>query len=62
MYRTDDGGETWEHVKTVFWDGQFSFVGSQYGWAVARSGEALALVKTVDGGSSWVELEPQAER
>jgi photosystem II stability/assembly factor-like uncharacterized protein len=61
-YRTDDGGENWEHVKTVFWDGQFSFVDSQYGWAVARSGEALALVKTVDGGISWVELEPQAER
>jgi photosystem II stability/assembly factor-like uncharacterized protein len=62
IYRTDDAGETWQHVKTVSWDGQFSFVDPLHGWAVARSGEALALVKTSNGGSTWVELDPRATR
>lgn len=60
MYRTENAGQSWEHVKTVFWDGQFSFVDPLHGWAVARSGDALALVRTVDGGASWVELKPTA--
>ena len=44
------------------WDGDFSFVDSLHGWAVARSGEAIALVKTSNGGSTWVELHPRAAR
>jgi len=62
IYRTDDAGETWEPIKTVSWDGQFSFVDPLHGWAVARSGEAIALVKTSNGGSAWVELDPRAAR
>ena len=62
IYRTEDAGQTWQHVKTVSWDGQFSFVDSLHGWAVARSGEAIALVKTYNGGSTWVELDPRAAR
>ncbi len=62
MYRTGDGGQTWERVKAVAWDGQFSFVDSQVGWAVARSGDATALVKTVNGGATWLDLHPLAAR
>lgn len=62
MYRTRDGGATWEHVKTVTWDGQFSFVDALRGWAVARAGDDIALVQTFNGGASWAELEPRIVR
>jgi photosystem II stability/assembly factor-like uncharacterized protein len=56
--RSTDSGATWEHVKTVFWDGQFSFVDRQVGWAVARSEAGIALVKTTDGAKTWALLSP----
>lgn len=58
IYRTEDGGQTWEHIKTVQWDGQFSFVNDQVGWAVARTGDAIALVTTTDGAANWHLLKP----
>ncbi len=58
MYRTTDGGQDWTYVKSVNWDGQFSFIDPLTGWAVARAGDQLALVKTVNGGSSWTEVRP----
>jgi photosystem II stability/assembly factor-like uncharacterized protein len=58
IYRTSDGGQTWAYVKSVNWDGQFSFIDSQTGWAVARAGDQIALVKTVNGGYLWGELKP----
>jgi len=58
IYRTEDGGQNWEHIKTVQWDGQFSFVNDQVGWAVARSGDAIALVTTTDGAVNWHLLKP----
>lgn len=62
MYQTNDGGETWVHIKTVSWDGQFSFVSPTYGWAVARSGDDIALLRTFDGGRTWAALQPRAIR
>jgi len=58
IYRSLDGGETWSKVKSVSWDGQFSFVSQQLGWAVARSETEIALVKTEDGGMSWSIIVP----
>ena len=58
ILNTADGGHSWAYVKTVAWDGQFSFANSSDGWAVARSGEAIALVRTSDGGRTWKELKP----
>jgi photosystem II stability/assembly factor-like uncharacterized protein len=59
IHRSDDGGRSWTLVGEVFWDGQFSFPTDQLGWAVARSGDELALVRTADGGRSWQQLSPQ---
>ena len=56
--KTLDFGLTWERVKIVSWDGQFSFIDHDRGWAVARSGEEIALVQTVDGGKTWQEIDP----
>ena len=57
IYRSQDGGETWTYVKSVSWEGQFSFVSQQLGWAVARSETEIALVKTDDGGQTWSIIE-----
>ncbi len=59
MWRTENGGATWERINTVIWDGQFSFVDPWYGWAIAESeaGE-IALVVTTNGGETWKILNP----
>jgi photosystem II stability/assembly factor-like uncharacterized protein len=56
--RSSDYGETWEYVSSIDWEGQFSFIDQQTGWAVARSEGNVALVKTTDGGVTWDLLGP----
>jgi photosystem II stability/assembly factor-like uncharacterized protein len=62
LFHTTDGGQTWTLVKTVNWDGQFSFVSDTFGWAVARAasdaGTLFALVQTIDGGKTWSIIHP----
>lgn len=62
IHWTADGGRTWRLVKTVAWDGQFSFVDEDLGWAVARDEDDIALVQTRDGGESWLIVEPRVAR
>lgn len=57
-YSTADGGNTWQHVSTVFWDGQYSFVDAQNGWAIATIGTQSSLVCTKNGGKTWNGLKP----
>ncbi len=59
LYQTTDGGGTWTPLKELNWRGQLNFVDEQTGWAVAQSGEAVALVQTTDGGQSWQIVQPQ---
>ena len=59
IFTTSDGGISWVSVKTVNWDGQFSFINSLHGWAVASNNEEIALVRTADGGLTWQILDPQ---
>ncbi|MFQ5943084.1 MAG: WD40/YVTN/BNR-like repeat-containing protein [Anaerolineales bacterium] len=58
IHHTLDGGQSWDFVKTVQWEGQFNFVSDEVGWAVARQGDALALVTTTNGGQTWDLLKP----
>ncbi len=58
MWRTDDGGRTWQYINTVSWDGQFSFVDHSHGWAIARNEDEIALVNTSNGGDTWQILHP----
>ena len=60
IYRSEDGGNHWTKVRTVYWNGQFSFIDQDTAWAVAydnQQGE-YALVKTDDGCNSFEELKP----
>lgn len=59
IYQTTNGGGDWELIKTVTWQGQLSFVNDDLGWAVARKGEEIALVKSLNGGNTWQLIEPQ---
>lgn len=58
MWRTADGGKTWQHINTVTWDGQFSFVDRSHGWAIARADDVAVLVYTINGGEDWQVLSP----
>ena len=58
QYLSTDGGGIWTKIKIVSWDGQYSFVDSDTGWAVAISDDEIALVATSDGGRSWEIIEP----
>lgn len=60
-YRTVDGGETWELIKTVGWEGQFSFISPDEAWAVALDPGQIALVHTVDGGETYQIIEAVLE-
>jgi photosystem II stability/assembly factor-like uncharacterized protein len=59
LYTTSDGGQTWKFILQVSWNGQFSFVSMQLGWAhVFNDQGETALVKTVNGGLTWSMLHP----
>ena len=58
IYRSTDGGQTWEHLSSVSWDGQFSFVDPKHGWAVGQLDGEGGLVKTTDGGTTWILIHP----
>jgi photosystem II stability/assembly factor-like uncharacterized protein len=58
IFQTTDGGQTWTLIKQVNWDGQFSFVNMNLGWAVARSDSDLAFVTTTTGCAKWAILNP----
>jgi photosystem II stability/assembly factor-like uncharacterized protein len=59
IYKTSDGGQTWKFIQQVTWDGQFSFLSMDLGWAhVSNDQGEIALVKTVNGGATWTLLHP----
>ncbi len=65
VFRTQDGGETWEESEPVTISGGgpgvFSFPDDQHGWmmaslGVAMSHEAVAILRTTDGGMHWGQV------
>ncbi len=59
LQRSEDAGHTWASVRAVNWDGQFSFIDAQTAWAVATDNGQIALVKSINGGSTWQEIKPK---
>ncbi|GMV33530.1 MAG: hypothetical protein DYG85_02460 [Chloroflexi bacterium CFX1] len=58
LYRTTDGGLTWEIFDTPFSGGSIHFVNESAGWTMADFGVgagsmAVSIFKTVDGGGTW---------
>jgi photosystem II stability/assembly factor-like uncharacterized protein len=58
LYRTTNGGRTWENHIVPFSRGDLDFVDAENGWAMADLGvgagsNAVAIFQTTDGGGSW---------
>jgi photosystem II stability/assembly factor-like uncharacterized protein len=58
IYKTSDGGQNWSLINQVNWDGQFSFLDLNTGWAAVNNLGLYALVKTTNGGKSISLLKP----
>jgi len=69
LYRTTDGGLTWQFSSVPFRDGRLAFLDDQNGWVMAGLGAgagsmAVAVFKTSDGGQTWEQVftnEPNLE-
>lgn len=59
IYHTTDGGQTWKLMTETAWQGRADFVDSETGWVIAQSAQKLALVKTINGGTTWEALTPR---
>jgi photosystem II stability/assembly factor-like uncharacterized protein len=57
-YQSTNGGADWARIKTVTWQGEFSFINAQEGWAVARRDSDIAFVHTTNGGLTYQEITP----
>lgn len=58
IYRTSDGGLSWEAFKTPFSAGDMEFLDANNGWIMADLGVgagsmAVAIFQTKDGGATW---------
>jgi photosystem II stability/assembly factor-like uncharacterized protein len=61
IYRTEDGGANWDFIKTVYWDGQLSFVDNQTALGIAHctDDDESALVKTTNGCQTFQLIKPK---
>jgi len=59
IHLTEDGGYSWIKINEAAWQGQFNFIDEYHGWAVTRNDDEIALVKTENGGWSWMIVEPR---
>jgi photosystem II stability/assembly factor-like uncharacterized protein len=58
LYRTQDGGATWQSNAVNFFMGNLVFVNASNGWmmsslGVAVGSNAVAIFQTTDGGQTW---------
>jgi len=60
LYRTVDGGNSWQQLATIPSDCELDFVDVLHGWctvlAAAAGSEGVELFRTVDGGLSWSQV------
>jgi len=52
IYRSDDGGSTWDYQNAVPGGQDVDFINTEQGWIASETG----LYRTVDGGANWESL------
>ena len=59
IYRSDDGGATWNEVLPTVADTlrDVSFSDVAHGWAAGRNNEGAVVFRTVDGGATWDSIQ-----
>ena len=59
LYRTSDGGLTWDRLRLPF-DGRILFITPSIGWMIGSccTGAPRGLFRTADGGVTWQEQSP----
>lgn len=73
LYRTDDGGESWQVVpagkglENYLTHGEIvvelDFVDAKFGWAIARDQHGLTQVlRTRDGGKTWNRIRMEVQQ
>ena len=60
LFRTSDGGESWDYPPVPFGGGDLRFLDAKHGWMMASLGAGagsmgVAIYQTNDGGSSWTD-------
>jgi len=60
LYRTTNGGLTWESITSPFSDGDIQFLDANNGWVLADLGvgtgsNAIAVYQTTDAGTTWTQ-------
>ena len=59
LFRSEDGGVTWHTLMSdLNWQGELMFLDRQNGFGIVTAGESPRLIKTNDGGQTWVEVNP----
>lgn len=58
LYRTTDGGETWDSFSVPFSEGDLEFIDAKNGWMMASLGVGagsmgVSIFQTQDGGETW---------
>lgn len=61
LYRTADGGLTWETIPVAFGGGSLEFVDESVGWVMSSLGVgagsmAVAIFRSADGGLTWNQV------
>lgn len=61
LYKTEDGGDTWEVIPLPFDNARYELLDSQTGFAIVSLGAGagshyLAIHRTDDGGETWTEV------
>ncbi len=55
---TSNGGADWNTIAQTAWDSQLHFITPAVGWGVVNYQGKLAMVKSEDGGHSWIQIYP----
>jgi len=61
LYRTSDGGNTWQSTSVPFGATQLFFLDAENGWAMADRGssagsQAVDIYQTTDNGQTWIAV------